>query len=158
MYNNLKYLQITSYYNPPIKALGETLVITLCKLGLIKTPIHFINLQLKRGVYNGSDLHIQGVTNPERKMFLEFFWKILSPSSNCKYILKFANDEKKFILLPPIFEENEEYRKVFIEELEKNLGKVILQETYSNLGKRELLKARYNEFIQTQANKKRLMR
>ena len=139
--------KLTSY--PNYIYIADALLKTLCKIGRIKTAYWKIEISYKDGI-----LKLVNATTQEKKNFMSAMDDIFNQNkTKCNYILKIKQQNDKIIIPPKTFDENA--TNIFAKELEKYYGKVEVTNASSQLGKRELLKARYNQFIQATAKEKR---
>ena len=85
----------------------------------------------------------------------ETYQELFEQKENTKFVIKFKNFKEKYIFVPTYFQNQKEV-DAFAHEISRFFGPVDAISTDENIGKRELLKARYNQFIKAQAEKKRI--
>ena len=91
----------------------------------------------------------------KKKIFYEAFEGLFTPNDNTRYVIKFKNFKDKYVFVPKIFSDKKQI-EIFANELKMFFGPTEIISVEEKLGKRELLKARYNQFIKAQAAKKRI--
>ena len=145
----------------PTEAISYAVLQTLCNLQLILMPIDKLPLVINKSKDNSitinchDDKYMSTQWTPYSKKCFKNTYMNVFYQDNTKYLVKLKNFDNKYLNVPNIFTENKKSAETFVKNLEIYFGEVELISTTEKLGKRELLKARYNQFINAQVNKKR---
>ena len=134
---------------PPYVYIADALLKTLCKMGIIQTPYWVIEISFENNV-----LKLLNATRKEQDSFRNILAEVFKKTKNePKYILKLTKQKDKNILPPYILKRED--AEFFAKQLEKKFGKIEVVGVRSLMGKRELLKARYNDFVRAKAKNQR---
>ena len=149
LYSWLYKLKFNLSVYPTYVYIADALLKTLCRMGEIKTPYDVLEIKYENGILNLGNAQLK-----EQNKFRGIMQELFGQHKNePKYILKLRQQKDKNIIPPYVLKRDD--AEFFAQELSKRFGKVEVVGTRTLMGKRELLKARYNDFIQAQAKNKR---
>jgi hypothetical protein len=122
----------------------------LCSNKFIHIPFNMLSISAgttSRVVLNGCSIELQNRFNDQ---LLEIF----RTPKEIKFIVKLKEQNDRVIFLPSAITKLKD-AEFFAKELEKYLGKTEVIDTTIEYDKRELMRAKYNNFITSKAQKRR---
>lgn len=121
------------------ESIARALLETMYLLGIIKTDYQNLELKINKELDTNFYITLTGCTNYERHLFIQTFEDIFKISNN-RYIIKQIN---RYLAVPDIIGKNGKNVRLFVQQLEKELGMFEIIFTKSPKGYKELLKAKY---------------
>ena len=162
LFSRLAYKTFTLYIKyrdiaKDLQQIGEVLLNTMAKLGMVKTDIIDLNVVSVLDNFGTIDCHLKGGSTYESSAFINMLQEIVSPIDNPKYIIvrksllaRFIK-QKDFHAIPEYIARNKESATYFARQWEKRVGSCELIYTRSIEGRKMLVKSRLaslsSEFI-----------
>ncbi|MFC6997007.1 DEAD/DEAH box helicase family protein [Rufibacter roseus] len=140
----LKYRDIAKDFQP----IGEALLVSLSKAGLLQTPLSQLQVLSYVDEYGAVYCHLQGGTTFERSYFIKALSEMVGPIDNPRYVMLRQNKFLKILLqkdyhsVPEAIGRNKALAEFLAQEWRQKVGDCELIFTRNLEGRKLLLKAR----------------